>query len=290
MSWRVVTITGKCKLECRLEYLVCKGDELIKVHLSEISVVIIESTTVAVTASLLCELLKRKIKVIFCDERHNPLSELVPMSLRYDTSGRLRRQLTWTEQGKKMVWTEIVKHKIFQQMTFLKELGHTKQADMLLDYMANVQFGDVTNREGHSAKVYFNAMFGMDFARASNSSINSALDYGYSILLSAFNREVAVCGYTANLGVNHNNEFNHFNLSCDLMEPFRPLVDRLVMTLDLSKTFSIEHKHQLQQLLNTQINYEGKRHYLNNAIGIYVRNTLDCIVAENTDKMSFYTL
>ncbi|MCX4286722.1 MAG: type II CRISPR-associated endonuclease Cas1, partial [Clostridia bacterium] len=171
--------------------------------------------------------------VIFCDEKHNPLFELTPTSLRYDTSGCLRKQIGWKEENKQAIWTEIVRHKIYQQMLVLQERGLNEQSGMLFNYIKELKSDDVTNREGHAAKVYFNAVFGNDFTRKAETDVNAALDYGYSILLSAFNRDVSACGYSANLGIKHKNEFNHFNLSCDLMEPFRPLVDREVLRMDV---------------------------------------------------------
>ena len=77
MSWRIVVITKMAKLDLQLGFLVVRGEETIKIHLSEISTLIIENTAVSLTASLLAELIKRKIKVIFCDEKRNPISELV---------------------------------------------------------------------------------------------------------------------------------------------------------------------------------------------------------------------
>lgn len=288
MSWRIITVTNRCKLEHRLDYLVCRGEKTQKIHFSEISVLIVETTAVAVTASLLCELTRRKIKVIFCDEKHNPCFELTPSSLRYDASGCIRKQIAWTEQNKEYVWTHIIRHKIFQQMTVLKELNHTDRAQMLTEYMAQVQPGDPTNREGHAAKVYFNAIFGMEFSRRDPCFVNSALDYGYSLLLSAVNREVAANGYLTNLGLNHCNEFNHFNLSCDLMEPFRPLVDREVLHME-GEVFSKEHKHLLQQLLNKEIMYDGKRYSINNALSLYVKDTIAAVEGDSKN-LQFYTV
>ncbi len=289
MSWRVVTVTNRCKLEHRLDYLVCRGEETVKIHMSEISIVIVESTAVAVTASLLCELTRRKIKVIFCDEKHNPLFELTPTSLRYDTSGCLRKQIGWKEENKQAIWTEIVRHKIYQQMLVLQERGLNEQSGMLFNYIKELKSDDITNREGHAAKVYFNAVFGNDFTRKAETDVNAALDYGYSILLSAFNRDVSACGYSANLGIKHKNEFNHFNLSCDLMEPFRPLVDREVLRMNV-KVFTKEQKHILQQLVNKEVTFDGKRYSLNNAIGLYVKKTLAAIENGDVNLLQFYSV
>ena len=94
------------------------------------------------------------------------------------------------------------------------------EAELLQGYLEEITYGDATNREGHAAKVYFNALFGKDFTRTDDLLINTALNYGYSILLSAFNREIVLNGYLTQLGLFHDNMFNRFNLASDLMEPF----------------------------------------------------------------------
>ncbi len=109
--------------------------------------------------------------------------------------------------------------------------------------MKEIELGDKTNREGHAAKVYFNALFGMDFSRSKECAINAALNYGYGILLSCFNREVIANGYITQLGLFHNNMFNQFNLASDLMEPFRILVDRIVVKNKPEK-FESERKNE----------------------------------------------
>lgn len=108
-------------------------------------------------------------------------------------------------------------------------------------YVEEIEYGDATNREGHAAKVYFNALFGMDFTRTEENSINAALNYGYGILLSTFNREIILNGYITQLGLFHNNMFNQFNLGSDLMEPFRPIVDQRVRDM-MPQKFETEEK------------------------------------------------
>lgn len=120
MSWRVVVISRRCKLEYKLGYLVCRGEEMKKVHISEISSLIIESTAVSLTASLLCELVKRKINIVFCDEKHNPQSQLIALYGRHDASGVLQTQLAWREEAKRDVWTEIVRLKYCNNTSFYK--------------------------------------------------------------------------------------------------------------------------------------------------------------------------
>ena len=165
MSWRIVVISNSAKLEYKMDYMIVRQSEITKIHLSEISMLIVESTAVSLTAGLLSELTKRKIKVIFCDEKRNPSSELVSYYGSHDTSAKVRQQVGWTAEIKKMMWTEIVSEKIRNQQRFLENLGK-KENVMLTEYLKEIQPGDITNREGHAAKVYFNAVFGMDFSRS----------------------------------------------------------------------------------------------------------------------------
>ena len=127
------------------------------------------------------------------------------------------------------------------------------QAEMLRNYADEIEDGDVTNREGHAAKVYFNTF--LEEGRRSESFINGCLNYGYAVLLSAFNREIVAAGYFTQLGIWHDNEFNNFNLASDLMEPFRPYVDRVALGIaDGDREF----KTKLTDILNYNVKIDGK--------------------------------
>ena len=160
---------------------------------------------------------------------------------------------------------------------------------MLTEYIGQVELADTTNREGHAAKVYFNGVFGMDFTRSAETPVNAALNYGYSLLLSAVNREVSANGYLTQLGIFHDNMFNHFNLSCDLMEPFRILVDRLVYKHEPVK-FEKDEKHDMWALLDEKILIDGQKQFVANAIKIYTRSVFDAINDRDSSEIKFYTI
>ena len=260
-----------------------------KIHISEIAVLLIESTSVSLTAGLLAELTRQKVKVIFCDAQRNPSSELVSYYGSHDTSNKIRSQIQWQPSTKEAVWTEIVREKIRQQRQFLSERGKEKEAELLSEYIQEVQWYDETNREGHAAKVYFNALFGMDFSRSQDNNINAALNYGYSIILSAFNREITSNGYLTQLGLYHNNMFNQFNLGSDLMEPFRILVDRMVCSMQLDE-FEHHEKMKLVDLLNQEIFMEGKHYIIMNAIKRYVKSVFDALNDSDIALLTFYSV
>ncbi len=100
MSWRTVLVSSRAKLDYQLGSVVVRGEQTARIHISEISVLIVESTAVSFTAALLCELSKNKVKVIFCDTRRNPYAELVPYYGCHDTSVKIKMQLAWSEDSK----------------------------------------------------------------------------------------------------------------------------------------------------------------------------------------------
>lgn len=286
MSWRVIVITKRAKLDLQLGKMVVRSDETVKIVLSEISTILIESTAVSLTTSLIAELAKRKIKVIFCDEKRNPSCELVNYYGSHDTSNKVRRQIAWKQSTKEAVWTEIVTEKIRKQKELLEASGK-EEAALLASYLREIVWNDETNREGHAAKVYFNALFGLDFTRTEDNFINAALNYGYSIILSAFTREVVANGYITQLGLFYDNMFNQFNLASDLMEPFRILVDREVTEMKLLQ-FEHEEKMQLVNILNQEIQIDGKTQYVNNAIKIYCKSVFDALEEDDSSLIRFY--
>ena len=286
MSWRTVIISSTAKLDYQMGYLVIRKDDVTKIHLSEIETVMIESTSVSLTAALLCELTKKKIKVIFCDEKRNPSSELISYYGAHDTSLKVRNQIAWIDDIKKHVWTEIVVEKIRKQALHLQHWKR-EEADLLYQYINEIEFGDVTNREGHAAKVYFNALFGMDFTRSAENVTNAALNYGYSLLLSTFNRCVVANGYITQLGLFHDNVFNQFNLACYLMEPFRPLVDLKVKKMAFL-FFEKEEKHEMVSLLKEEVTIGNRNEYLTNAIKIYTRSVFDALNDNDVSQIKFY--
>lgn len=286
MSWRTVVVSNSAKLDYQMGYVVVRGAETNKVHIDEIGMLIIENTAVAITAALLSELIKKKVKVIFCDEKRNPSSELIPYYGAHDTSAKVRNQITWSTDIKAAVWTEIVSEKIKKQAEHLQEYG-LEEADMLFQYIKELEFGDSTNREGHAAKVYFNALFGMDFTRTAENSVNAALNYGYGLLLSTFNREIVSNGYITQLGLFHDNMFNQFNLGSDLMEPFRPVVDRVVKDM-MPDTFEHDEKVEILKILQQEVKIAGRNEYLTNAIKIYTKSVFDSLNDEDISLIKFY--
>ncbi len=289
MSWRTVVITSRCKLDFKMGFMVVRAEETKKIFLDEIAVLLIENPAVSLTGCLLEALCEKKIRVIFCNAKRNPSAELVPYYNSYDTSRKIKAQIAWSDDIKGRVWADIVAEKIRKQADFLDELEMLNEASLLRSYLSQIEPHDITNREGHAAKVYFNALFGMDFTRSEENMTNAALNYGYSIILSAFNREIAAHGYLTQLGIFHDNMFNHFNLSCDLMEPFRILVDRKVKAMKICD-FSSEEKHFLVNALNDTVILDQTKQTVLNAIKFYCRSVFDAMNEGDLSLIRFYSL
>lgn len=287
MSWRTVVITKRCKLDLKMGSMVIRGEETKRIFLDEIAVVLIENPAVSLTGCLLEALIEKKIKVIFCDSKHSPIAEAVPYYGSHDCSRKIRAQVAWNDNIKGVVWADIISEKIRKQAEFLDYLKKDREAELIRSYLGQIELYDATNREGHAAKVYFNAVFGMNFTRSEDCVINAALNYGYGIILSAFNREIVASGYLTQLGLFHSNMFNHYNLSCDLMEPFRVLVDRLVKRQGF-ETFDSNEKYCLWNLLNDTVIINGSTQTVLNAIKIYTRSVFEALNDADPSNIKFY--
>ena len=283
MGWRTIVVNKNCKLSYKNDYLIIRSENLQMIHLSEINLIIIENGMVSITSYLINELAQKKIKLIFCDEKYNPSCEIMPYYGSYNTSKKIVNQINWNKIKKEKAWQQIVKYKIHNQAMLLKRL-EIRNHEKMMEYEHKVEINDKTNREGHAAKVYFNLLFGKEFTRETPNNINAALDYGYSILLSILNREVVSKGYITQIGLKHKNEFNQFNLSCDLMEIFRPLIDEIVYE-NKELIFDKTIKHKLIDVCNRQISIKGKEQYLTNAVPIFIKDVFDYL--ENEDKKIF---
>lgn len=284
MSFRTIVIKSRCKLEYSLNQLIYRGEEDLKININEITTLIIQSTQVSITSALLSKLIENKVKVIFCDDVHNPQSELVPYYGNYNVREKILTQFSFEEEICNIMWKEIVFQKILNQKLNLDYIKKEDASLKLNDYLKEIQLGDITNREGHAAKVYFNALFGNDFSRDQDNLINAFLNYGYTILLSTLNREIKILGYLTEIGIHHIGNTNPFNLSCDFIEPLRPLVDYYVISGKLNED---NYKKELINLLNINVEIDEKIMIFDNAIKIYVQSIFQALINKNKNLIKF---
>lgn len=256
--------------------VVRKEDDTAKLHLSEVSTVILQTMQVFISAYLMAELAKNKISLLVSDEKCNPVGQYLPLYGAHNTSKRISEQMQWGEPIKKRVWQHVVKDKIREQARLLKENDYETQAKQLARIVDEVRSGDTTNREAHAARLYFATLFGPGFSRENDLPINAALNYGYSILLSLVNREITARGVITQVGICHRNEYNQFNLACDLMEPFRPAVDRLVIER-MAEEFDADIRRVLGDLANINVVYKDGSYRLSSVVSQYVQQCLNAL-------------
>lgn len=276
-GFRNIVIQSPCKLSYKGGYMVVrKEDDTAKVHLSEFQTLVLRTNQVYISAYLMSELSKAKISLVVSDERHDPVGQYLPLYGAHNTSARIDEQLEWGPVAKKQVWQRIIKDKIAHQARVLGVRAREADAAILEKVVAEVRSGDSTHREAHAAHIYFPALFGPGFSRDDETPINAALNYGYALLLSSINREIVARGYLTQQGICHCNEFNQFNLSCDFMEPFRPIVDRIVFD-NVQGDFTKDDKLLLVDMFNQAIPYRGGSYRVSSVISIYVKDCLDAL-------------
>lgn len=285
MGFRTVIINSRCKLELSLNFMVCrKENEEKRVVIDEIKLLIINSLHVSMTTSLIAELINKKIKMIFVDDKHNPLGELTPYQNNYYSYRKIKTQFSFSQECKDYLWKLIVKKKITNQANNLLMMNKMEEYNKLIQYGSEVELADSTNREGHSAKVYFNAIFGKGFSRDDENVINKYLNYGYSILLSTINREIKSMGYLTELGIHHIGESNSFNLSCDFIEPLRPLIDKYIIKEFINEK---NFKNEFANILSLKVMYKDKELFLDNAIHLYVEDLFNYLNTGDISKIRF---
>lgn len=273
-----MVIENPCRCGYQGGYLVVRGESgTSKIHLSEVSSVVLGTRQIYLSAYLLSELARSKISLVVSDERHNPVGQYLPLYGAHNTAKRIPKQLAWGEPIKKRVWQSIVKLKLSGQAQVLSNQDNEHGARAIRVSIAEVRSGDTTNREAIAARLYFAELFGKDFNRDAESPVNAALNFGYAILLSLVNREIVSRGYLTQCGICHRGEYNQFNLACDFMEPFRPIVDQQVLDF-LCLDFDRDVKLALYDLPNRRLSYKGGTYKLGSVLGLY---TQDCLNALN---------
>lgn len=230
---RTVVFSSPCRVSlknCQLLVENQETGELRRVSVEDLGVVLIENPSVSISVPALNALSSNNCAVVFCDSRHMPCSMLMNLDSNSVQGETYRQQMDATVPLKKNLWKQIVERKIQNQSRLLSVLGF--DGDVLKPYFKNVKSGDSDNREGVAAKLYWDELFGKEFVRSRfGEGVNPLLNYGYSILRAGMARAIMGSGLFPALGLFHKNRYNAFPLADDLMEPYRPFVDRIVFRL-----------------------------------------------------------
>lgn len=234
MSDRVLDISeqpARLNINNSLLVLQMEGRDTVTIPLAEIAVLIASHPQISFTHAVLSGLAEAGAVFVACDSKRRPVSMMLPLITHSLQSERFAVQADLPLPAKKQIWRQIVRTKLLAQGKLLTE---RKEHDHGLAMLASrVRSGDPENIEAQAARRYWSALFGeYDFRRhAEDDGINACLNYGYAVLRGIVSRALCGAGLHPCLGIHHHNRYNPFGLADDLMEPFRPVVDRVVCQL-----------------------------------------------------------
>lgn len=234
------------------------------IPIEDIGVVILDNPQIIITQALIASLTDNNSAIIICDSKHLPNGFLLPIFNHHAFTEKMYEQLESSLPLRKNLWQQTVISKIANQAAMLRSIG--ADDGKMQYYMKLVKSGDPQNVEGRAAAYYWEHLFGekSNFVRnRDEGGINAMLNYGYAILLAVVARALVSSGLLPAVGIHHRNKYNPWCLASDIMEPYRPYVDRIV--LDVSGDFpeseelTPEIKKRLLQVPVADVVIEGKK-------------------------------
>lgn len=217
-----------------LPHLKVLGDEESKKYaaIEDIGVVVLDHQQITITHGCMAALLDNNAAIITCDSSHHPTGMLLPLDGNDTQSERFRHQINASQPLKKQLWQQTVQAKILNQAAVLAERGI--EHDNMLYWAKSVRSGDPDNYEGRAAAYYWKNVFPpkvVFFRNREGNPPNNLLNYGYAILRAIVARSLVCSGLLPTLGIHHRNKYNAYCLADDMMEPYRPYVDKIVLRI-----------------------------------------------------------
>ncbi len=201
--------------------------EKITAPIEDLGYLVLDNLEITFTQSVMSELAANNTAIIICNNKHLPASMMFHLDTNQVQNELFRAQVAASEPLKKQLWQQTVKAKIRNQAALLNYTGNSDTA--LLRHASNVKSGDTTNEEAQASRRYWVNLFGENFIRdREGMPPNPSLNYGYAILRAAVARAICGSGLLPTLGIFHHNKYNHYCLADDIMEPYRPFVDKIV--------------------------------------------------------------
>lgn len=288
MGWRIIEINKNSNIKLFLNNLIILGEVNISIPINDIDVIMFTNNRINVSINLINKLCEENVCIFFCDEKYLPSSMVFPIVGNLLTLKIFNNQINWSNDFKGNVWQKIIRLKCLNQFLFLKHLNlfDLEEENLILTYIENIEFNDSTNREGHISKIYWHKLFGVSFNRTNdNLQINKLLNYGYTIINGMVARSIIKKGLDCRIGIFHKSVWNQFALSSDLIEPFRVVIDILVV--ELLRRNLIENSlgiltNEIKEVCldfvaNFKLKINGLYQQLNNAIDEFV----DSLINEN---------
>lgn len=267
MVKRTLYFGNPAYLKTKTEQLVIESaerSEPITIPIEDIGLVIVDHAQVTMTSGLMAKLLENNVAFVTCDASHHPTGLMLNLDGHTLQSKIFAAQMEASLPVKKQLWQQTIEAKIYNQAALLKHQG--KENKLMLNYAANVKSGDSENHEAKAAGFYWKNLFPpiMEFRRERfGMPPNNMLNYGYAILRAVVARSLVGSGLLPTLGIFHKNQYNAYCLADDIMEPYRPFVDKMVLTMvnPLEPVFDLttDHKKELLKVPAMDVFMNGEK-------------------------------
>ena len=265
-----------------------KTNAIRTIPIEDIGIVVIDNKQVTLTQSVIAALLDNNAAFISCDDKHMPTGMLLPLQGHSVYSERFRNQLYASQPLQKQLWQQTVKAKIENQLSILRRNNPDISVGNMEAWARDVKSGDPDNLEARAAVYYWKNIFKDDSSFVRNregSPPNNLLNYGYAILRAVVARALVMSGLLPLLGIHHHNRYNPYCLADDIMEPYRPYVDQLVIDIHnhttISDSISSEMKQSLLGIPVLDVNINGKRSPLMIAVSQTTASLAKCYIGES---------
>ncbi len=241
-----------------------KQQNVVSRPIEDIGVILIDNKQITITSGLMSALLENNCAVITCDSHSMPIGLHLPLDCNTTQSERFRYQIEASLPLRKQLWQQTIQQKISNQAAVLKSFTDAEVKCMHI-WANDVRSGDSENMEGRAAAYYWKSLFGHinGFTRDRNGiPPNSILNYGYAILRAIIARSLVGSGLLPTLGIHHHNRYNSYCLADDIMEPYRPYIDRIVYSMvkkyGCDITLTKEIKSELLTIPTIDVNIGAK--------------------------------
>lgn len=241
-----------------------KKESAATIPVEDIAVVVLDNKQITITQALLEALLMNNAAVVTCDSSHMPAGLMLPLDVHNIQHERFKNQIESSVPLRKQLWQQTVEAKILNQNAVLNSLG--KNSARLITLARNVRSGDPENYEGQAASIYWSEVFdkSLNFRREREGAPpNNLLNYGYAILRAITARSLVGSGLLPTLGIHHTNKYNAYCLADDIMEPYRPFVDRVVLNIvnggHIIDELTTDLKKMLLLLPAEDVNIDGEK-------------------------------
>lgn len=258
------------------------------IPIEDIGFVVLDNRQITITQGLLDALLENNCALITCDKSHLPTGLMLSLSGNTIQTERFRAQIEASLPLKKQLWQQTIQQKILNQAKVIQQERGIDAKNMVA-WASSVKSGDTDNREAVAAAYYWKELFPDidDFTRDRYGvPPNNLLNYGYAILRAIVARALVSSGLMPTLGIHHHNRYNAYCLADDIMEPYRPIIDKLILSIlgkseEYPNNLSVELKTQLLQIPVIDVNIDGVRSPLMNAVATTTASLYKCFAGES---------